>query len=140
MTFADYITSHLTTPFEWGKFDCILFAFGWVKHATGTDYVAGIPPWNSAMQAMRLVEELGGIEAILDERFARINPNFAVDGDLAVYQGAVHLFNSAHIVSTGETGLVHTNRMKADSAWSLSKPIYQPVQRAKSRKEQTCQW
>ena len=121
VTLADYITSHLSTPFEWGKFDCILFASGWARHATGVDHLAGTPPWASANQAMRAVKALGGIEVILDARFDRIHPNMAKDGDLAPYQEAAHLFSGVHIVGPGESGLVFTDRMKADGAWSVTK-------------------
>jgi hypothetical protein len=123
MTFPDYITAHLTTPFEWGKLDCALFVARWVKQATGVDHLADVPSWSSAKQAMRMVDDLGGMEAILDAKFERIHPNMAQDGDIAIYQKTAHLFSGVHIVGTGEKGLVFTSRMKAEGAWSLTKRI-----------------
>ena len=35
----EYVKSHKDTPFEWGKFDCATFAFGWIDLKYGTTYV-----------------------------------------------------------------------------------------------------
>jgi hypothetical protein len=44
----DYIARHLHKPFEWGKNDCITFAMGAVKAATGIDHLRHIRKWNNA--------------------------------------------------------------------------------------------
>jgi hypothetical protein len=123
MTFPDYITAHLNTPFEWGSFDCILFASRWIKHATGIDDLEQVLPWSSAREAMRMLDEKGGMEALLDARFERINPNLAADGDLAMCQGVATLFSGVHIVGTGKNGLVFESRLRAEGAWSVAKRI-----------------
>lgn len=117
MTFVDYVTGHLKTPFVWGQHDCVLFAAGWVRHHTGFDYLAGMPPWKSEKKARRLIRRMGGLEKIMDARFDRIHPNLARDGDIALYSGCLCLFSGAHIVGPNRDGLAFIDRTKAECAW-----------------------
>lgn len=119
MTLADYITSNLSTRFEWGTFDCVLCASNWVKHATGLDCVAGLGTWSTAREAKAAIKRAGGLEAAIDARLKRINPNFATDGDIALQNGTVMIFSGAQIVGPGENGLVFIGREKAECAWSI---------------------
>ncbi|WP_151449273.1 DUF6950 family protein [Lacisediminimonas profundi] len=120
MILPDYIAAHLNTPFEWGKFDCILFVHGWVEHSTGINYLQGVTPWHSGMQAMRTLGQLGGLVRVLDARFERISSRIACDGDIGIYQKAAHLFSGAHVVGPARDGLTFTDRMMAEEfAWSL---------------------
>jgi hypothetical protein len=120
MTLPDYILAHLAKPFVWGKNDCVLFAAGWVKLATGRDHIAGPEKWATLLQAERILRKLGGLKAIVDARLQAINPNFAVDGDLALHQDALRLFSGPHIVGPGATGLVFFSRTEAVCAWRCS--------------------
>lgn len=117
MTLPDYITSSLSRKFEWGSFDCILFTIGWLEHATGRDYLSQYKPWASAKEAIRKVEEAGGLEGLFDAELQRIEPNMAVDGDIALIDRTAFLFSGPHIVSVGESGLVFLDRMDAKCAW-----------------------
>lgn len=118
MTLADYITSNLGRPFKWGEHDCVLFAVGWLEHATGRDYLTQHKPWTTALEAARKVADLGGLDAMFDAELTQINPNFAADGDLAIIRGTAHLFSGAHVVSVGESGLIFTDRLAAQHAWT----------------------
>lgn len=117
MTLAEYITDHLTSPFEWGKNDCCLFAVGYLEIATGRDYLTQYKPWASAKEAIRKVDEAGGLEGLFDAELERINPHLAVDGDIALIDRTAFIFSGPHIVSVGESGLVFLNRMDAKAAW-----------------------
>lgn len=117
MTLADYITQHLGKPFAWGENDCVLFAIGWLEIATGRDYLSAYKPWSSAKEAVRKVDDAGGLESLFDANLQRINPNFAVDGNIALIDRTAFLFSGPHVVSVGESGLVFLNRMDAKCAW-----------------------
>ena len=117
MTLPDYITAHLDKPFAWGENDCVLFAIGWLEIATGRDYLSQYKPWASAKEAIRKVEEAGGLEGLFDAELQRINPHMAIDGDIALIDRTAFLFSGPHIVSIGESGLVFRDRMDAKSAW-----------------------
>ena len=119
MTLHDYITRHLRVPFFYGRMDCVLFAAGWVCEKTGTDPLDGVAAWKTEKQAVRAVKAAGGLEAALDARFARVHPNLAKDGDLALYGKSICIFSGAHIVGPSKDGLEFINRMDATCAWSI---------------------
>jgi len=118
MKLHDYITAHLGRPFKWGEHDCVLFAVGWLEIATGRDYLGPYKPWSSAIEAARKTARAGGLDLLFDQHLAPINPNRAVDGDLAIIRGTAYLFSGAHVVSVGEDGLVFKDRLEAVYAWS----------------------
>jgi hypothetical protein len=117
MTLADYITDRLGRPFEWGRNDCVLFAISWLEHSTGRDYLTPYKPWSSAREAIRKVDDAGGLAVLFDASLARINPHLAVNGDIALLERTAFLFSGPHIVSVGENGLVFLDRMDAKCAW-----------------------
>lgn len=118
MTLADYITSHLQTPFGWGTHDCVTFTVGWLEARTGRDYLSAHRPWTSAAQAARIVKRLGGLQALFDAHLAPIHPNLARDGDVTIYQDTAYIFSGRNIVSAGESGLIFNPRAEATCAWS----------------------
>lgn len=117
MTLPEYIASHLDKPFEWGKNDCVLFAIGWLEHSTGRDFLGAYKPWHSAKEAIRKVDDAGGLESLFDASLTRINPHMADDGDIALIDRTAYLFSGPHVVSVGENGLVFIDRMEAKCAW-----------------------
>jgi hypothetical protein len=117
MKLHDYITSHLGRPFQWGTHDCVLFAVGWLEIATGRDYLSPYKPWSTALEAARKVADAGGLDVLFDAELEPIDPNFAVDGDLAIIRGTAYLFSGPHVVSVGEDGLVFRDRFDAQYAW-----------------------
>lgn len=117
MRLADYLQQHRHTSFEWGKHDCVLFAARWVQIATGVDHLADVPAWHDEREALRMLRDHGGLEALLDERFERVHPNLAQDGALTIYERSVCLFSGAHIVGPGLAGLTFNNRTLATCAW-----------------------
>ncbi len=119
MKLHDYITAHLGASFCYGRLDCVLFAHGYVKQATGIDYLADVPKWENERQALRQIKGVGGLEAAIDARLTRVNPHMAKDGDIALYEGSVCLFSGPHIVGPGINGLQFIDRMKATCAWSI---------------------
>jgi hypothetical protein len=118
-TLPDYIAAHLSMPFAWGVNDCVLFAVGWAEIASGKQYLPDTK-WTNEFEALRLVKELGGLEAAFSENFTPIRPNFAHDGDLAICGGIAYLFSGAHIVSVGKDGLIFKNRREANCAFTCS--------------------
>jgi hypothetical protein len=119
MKLHDYIQAHMKTPFEWGRHDCVLFAAGWVREATGTDPLAGLASWDSARSAMRVIRAAGGLEHAINQRFERIDPRAARDGDLALYGKCVCVFSGSHIVGPNLAGLEFVRRSCASVAWRV---------------------
>jgi len=119
MTLDQYISERMDAPFVWGENDCVLFAIGWLNARTGKNWLAPLPSWNTAKEALRIVEQLGGLHAEFDRRLSRITPGLARDGDLTLIDRTVLLFSGRHIVAPSRNGLLFLDRMKAKCAWSL---------------------
>jgi hypothetical protein len=117
MTLPEYIAANLSRPFAWGSFDCILCAAGYVIPTSSVNYLETYPVWHTAKEALRVVAERGGMEAILDSHFTRKPAGMAVDGDLALYEKSVCIFSGSKIVGPGTDGLIFIDRTKAQCAW-----------------------
>lgn len=117
MILADYIASKLSVPFAYGVNDCILFTVGWAEISSGRKYLPEVI-WKNEKEAVSLVKKNGGLVAVFDNNFTRIEPNFAQDGDLTVVDGIAYLFSGPQIVSVSKSGLVFQNRMAAKEAWN----------------------
>jgi hypothetical protein len=114
----EYLTENLKTPFEWGKHDCVLFANNWIFLKTGKNILADYPKWASAKEALRFLQQEGGIKAAVDKRLKQIHPNLAKDGDIALYEESICIFSGSKIVGPSESGLIYLDRTKALCAWS----------------------
>lgn len=117
MMLHEYITKHLHVPFKWGENDCLSFALRWVEISTGKTPFDGLPKWKTAFGAKKVIKKFKSLEAILDARFERVNPNLAQDGDIALVNGAVTLLSGAYCTAPGEKGLEFVDRMEATCAW-----------------------
>ena len=72
-------------PFEWGKYDCCLFAGNAVLSMTGTDHAKDFRgKYNSEEGAQELLEEKGGLVAYLDSVLTPKEINFAQRGDVVM--------------------------------------------------------
>lgn len=116
MTLADYIAEKLKQPFQYGVNDCVLFTIGWVELASGEKYLPK-KIWTNEQQALATLKRRGGLIKVFDKHFERIQPNYAVDGDIALVEDVASLFSASHCVSTGKDGLVFRNRLLAAMAW-----------------------
>jgi hypothetical protein len=117
MTLAEYLDVNRHKPFVWGEHDCVTFVSGWVKDQTGYDHIAKIRPWKGHLAAERLMLAMGGLVKVLDDRFERINPHLAQDGDIGFHDASIRLFSGIYIVGPGHSGLVFLPRAEARCAW-----------------------
>jgi hypothetical protein len=84
---GDYLGARLGQPFEWPTANCCHFAAQWVECVEGSNPMADLPPTASALEAMRLVRELGGsLESAWTRQLGRdaIAPAFAQLGDVVL--------------------------------------------------------
>lgn len=82
------LESYLATcpPFDWGKFNCCHFVFGWIRERTGVDHMVGLPQTNSYLSAARLRSALGGLQIAVSARLGK--PQELVDtmiGDIVLF-------------------------------------------------------
>lgn len=67
-----YVQQHASTPFEWGKSDCVQFADGLVRLVTGQGYASGYS-YDSEFGAARLIREAGSLEALVSKHLGPMN-------------------------------------------------------------------
>jgi hypothetical protein len=117
MTLPEYLAANRDHAFAYGAFDCVLFTLGWVKAGCGRDVLADIPAWRSELQAARIIRKLGGLEKAFSDRFEKINPNLAQDGDIGMWNGCCGIFSGRHIVCAGPNNLEFIERTQCSHAW-----------------------
>jgi len=118
MTLSEYIAKNLSVPFAFGSHDCITFTVGWIEIATCKKYLPELT-WTTEKKALAELKKRGGIENIFDGHFQRVEPNYAVDGDIAIVDGTASVFSGVHCVSTGTNGLAFKDRTLATAAWRI---------------------
>lgn len=81
----NYIAKKLHEDFVFGKNDCITFAVGAIKAATGIDHLKDIKKWNSALSGRKVLKKLKHKDIIeaFDVRFRQHkNISKLKDGDV----------------------------------------------------------
>ena len=117
-----FIAARETVPHDWQRNDCVRYAAGAIGAQTGSDPLADLKPWTSASQAKRLAVRMGGLEAAVDKRLARIAPAFAARGDIAGVPdeafGILLMVVEGHsLVGPGEHGNHRLPRSAMTMAW-----------------------
>lgn len=54
-----YVTAAASSPFEWGKFDCALFASGGVEVMTGVDLAKGLKGYTTLKGGLKAARKAG---------------------------------------------------------------------------------
>lgn len=112
-------------PFAWGSNDCCTFAADWVQTVRGNDPMQGLRGLNTALNALRTINALGGLQnAVTDRMGACIAGPLAQVGDVAlVRHGAgrlsMGLCLGAHIAAPGLAGLLLLPIDQAEAAWRV---------------------
>jgi hypothetical protein len=115
-------------PFGWRRGrDCVSFAAACIKAMTGRNVLSDIPRWRSRREALAIAEELGGLEAALDARLARIPPALAQRGDIAGLPDAIFgvrlmVIEGETLVGPGARGAERLPRSAMVIAWSATPP------------------
>ena len=112
-------------PFKWGEHDCILWAANVVRALTGEDYGAEWRgTYDSALSAARLINELGGAEALVTRFLGEPIPVLMANvGDvLLLKQGdwdMLAICNGQTMLAPGEHGLAVHETASALKAWRV---------------------
>jgi len=112
-------------PFAWGReaTDCVALVLAAIAAQTGRDALPGVI-WASEAEAERVIADLGGLEAAMDERLRTIAPAHAQRGDVAGVPDArfgvsLMLVEGAALVGPGARGLLRLPRVAMIRAWSV---------------------
>lgn len=130
-----FLLDSANKPFEWGTFDCALFAADAIKSFTGVDLASDFRnKYHDHISAVRTIKELTGGTTIADaaahcaQKYGLIqlaSPLLAQRGDLVLVQngnqlvaGIIHL-NGRHAVIVGEHGLQRESIRNVKRAWRI---------------------
>lgn len=123
-----YLAKRAHMPHEYGRNanDCLSFVAGAVKAQTGKNPARGLK-WKSHATALSLLNKLGGVEAVLDERFERVPLALAMRGDIATAPDpelGSHPFiiEGKFLCAPGPNGLKRAPRSAMTAAWDVTKP------------------
>lgn len=119
MTVAKYIEQCTDRAFEWGTFDCCIYAAGAIELATGRNPMEGCPIYNSEVSAsIALYKKYN--ERSIRQVFLKIVEEFNAqqvhiadmqDGDLACVKWPHEFTNSRSIDQSYGMGVVFANRV-----------------------------
>jgi hypothetical protein len=117
---SNYIRDNMHTPFEWGVFDCCVFASHCVYLQTGIDlYEPYRGKYDSELSAAKAQKKYGTIEVKLDEHFERIEPATAQRGDIHMLESGVMAvqFNGIWAAATNGVSLTQD---KTKLCWRIA--------------------
>jgi hypothetical protein len=129
---ALFIEEKKNQPFVWGENDCCLFTADWICIFTGqmpSDPAKYRGTYTTAKEAMALVDELGGVEAVwqreADIRGWKACPTaLAQRGDIATvdtdrYGPSIGVVIGATVVYAGKDGIAEMPVNKSRKAWRI---------------------
>lgn len=133
-----FITERDSTPLQWGKSDCTLFAADAIQAINGSDpahFFRG--KYATRKQAFVILKKFagGGLEEAAemigkDMGYPEIHPSFANSGDVALIDvenvdpkatglTMAIMANPTTAIAQGKTGLVYVHSAKLERAWNI---------------------
>ena len=121
---AAFVAQRQCTPFAWGLQDCCQFARRAIEAMTGADPLPDVPVYTTVREAVRILRDLGGIEALPDRAgFAEVRLTLAGRGDLMSCQTGRHLALGIclgrHSAFAGKSGLTYLPTLSCRRAWRV---------------------
>jgi hypothetical protein len=122
---AQFIEARRVQPFAWGLNDCCIFAADWVEICTGEDHAkAWRGRYASALGAARVLDEAGGVEALVDALgLQRIAPKLAGRGDIVAQETGRGMTLGICLGETtafaAKTGLLFGPITNVETAWRI---------------------
>jgi len=122
---AQFIEQRRDQPFAWGVNDCCTFAADWVQLCTGVDYAqAWRGRYVSGLGAVRVLDEAGGVEALVDALgLHRVAPQLAGRGDIVAQQAGrgvtLGICLGVTTAFVAEDGLVFGPLSSVETAWRI---------------------
>ncbi|WP_295986477.1 hypothetical protein [uncultured Variovorax sp.] len=122
--FSDFGKARASMPFAWGSNDCCTFAAAAVQAMTGKDPMAGIPPYDNALAAARLIEEGGGLKALATSLLGEpVAPVMASVGDVVLVlndgREALGICNGTAVAGAGPEGMVFIGLDNVLAVWKI---------------------
>ena len=120
-----FVRARAHQPFAWGSNDCATFAADCVEALTGARLLPELRSYATALQAMRLIEERGGLRGVATEALGEpIRPAFAAIGDVVLVSSAaggeaLGICNGSVVLGPGADGMEVIGMDAAIAAWRV---------------------
>lgn len=124
----EHIANQMTSHFEWGVHDCLLFSASCVEAITGVDPAAKYRgTYSTALAAYRIMDTAGGIDHLIDSCMGEVRRPlaFAQRGDVVTMPDkkgrvAAGICLGNQCVFAGINGLQFINRCECDDqSWEV---------------------
>jgi|TARA_R100001460_G_scaffold37421_2_gene71736 hypothetical protein len=131
ISFDAYLNRNMHRPFEWGKWDCVMFMCGFIKAMTKRELKPKSWTWSSEEEAMQCILKYGkgkglaeGISNAVDRQkgIKEIRPEMVTKGDFGVYREENDLacvFDNYSALGVNTEGLVVKNEVEIVRAWRI---------------------
>lgn len=123
---GEFIAVNMAREFEWGQWDCILFATACATEITGTDLAIDFRgAYDDRIGSARVLRELGKgtLLRTVDAYFDRKPVGMAQRGDLVMFGQAIGICMGGFALFVGEEGahegLVRIERGAWSRAWAV---------------------
>jgi len=117
-----YIEGTMPKSFEYGKNDCALWSFKYVKILSGIDlvskYQGKYKTWAGGRSALKKYGDKNLI-TYLNNNFKEIQPSYAQRGDLLMLRGAVGICQGRFSYLLNKKGVVHRPTLDCKMAWRV---------------------
>ena len=123
--FSDLVQTRRALPFVWGNHDCCLWAADSTLTLTGTDFAKDLRgTYSTATGAARVLEKLGGVQAIAEAALGpSVPPSYAALGDVVLINSAgrpaLAVCGGQAILAVSEQGLEYLPMSEAVFAWKV---------------------
>lgn len=108
--------------FEYGKNDCALWSFKYLKRLNGLDlltkYAGKYKTWSGARASLRKQGDVSLVD-YLNSHLKTIEINFAQRGDLVMYRGALGLCQGKRSYFLNKKGVQHLYTFDCKLAWRV---------------------
>lgn len=121
---AEKVEEWRNRPFDWVTWNCLLFPAAMVEALTGIDHRSTFPEFSTKQDALRIVTERGGIEALISSVLGESKaPSHAMRGDVVVCDFGegitAGICLGLNCCAPGAQGLVFRRTLSAVAAWSV---------------------
>lgn len=122
---GDLVAQRMAMPFTWGQFDCVMWAADAVLAVTGHDFAAGMRgTYSTEREALRLVQQHGGLQALVTDRLDPWHVALARCGDIGLMDADTRptlvVNGGGHWLAATAQGLQSVDPARVTMAWSCT--------------------
>ena len=127
--FFEFVRENKDKPFEWGKWDCCIFANSCIKAMTGQNLIPSTLKWKNEETAMKAIKDYGKTlkgavtKACKAKKLEEVKPAFITTGDLVVFKEEselVGISDGFNILSPSDDGIEFKSHDLIVKGWRIN--------------------